>query len=212
MYFKDRPDAGKKLADQLKKYKKNPETVVIALPRGGLVTGYEVAKKLKLPLDIIVSKKIGAPGDPELAIGSVNMDGQVLIDQDQLNLFNISQDYIDQQAIILKKEIKQKLIKLRGTGQIPSYRHKTVIVVDDGVATGYTMKAAINYLKKQPVKKIVLAVPVGPSGTIEALKKEVDDLICLSTPAMFMAVGAFYENFEQITDEECRQLLKKAKK
>lgn len=211
MMFKDRHDAGKKLAQKLKKYKDIKDGIVLAIPRGGVVTGYEISKELNLPLDIVVTKKIGAPGNPEFAIGSVNMDGDVLVDQEVVKMYGVPQSYLDQQAEILKKAINEKLISLRETDQLPEFKGKIIILVDDGIATGYTMKAAITYLKRKQVKKLIVVIPVGPPDTVKELETLVDEVICLYTPAFFGAVGAFYQDFSQTEDEECKKLLAELK-
>lgn len=209
MIFKDRHDAGQQLAKNLIKYKNDPSAIVLAIPRGGVVIGYEIAKKLNLPLDIIVTKKIGAPDNPEYAIGSVNMDGDVLVDEAAVKMYNISDDYLKQQSEILKSAIKKKLISLKGTDKLPDLADKTVLLVDDGIATGYTMKAAITFLKRKTIKKLVVAVPVAPPDTITKLEGEIDEVICLYSPIFFGAVGAFYEDFSQTEDEECKKYLAK---
>lgn len=205
MYFKDRNDAGKQLAKKLKKYKDSKNTIVIALPRGGVVNAYEVAHDLNLNLDIIVSKKISSPYNKEYAIGAINADGDVLLNP----LEEVDQTYIETQKKEILNKIKEKEKKLRGNKAPLNLKDKTVILIDDGIATGYTVKAAIKYLKKRNVKKIILAVPVCPKDTVKEFSKLVDEFICLYSPLFFGAIGSFYENFQQVSDEEAKLYLEK---
>lgn len=211
MIFKNRNDAGIQQAKQLKQYQNAPDTLVVALPRGGIVNGYEIAKELNLPLDIILSKKIGAPHNPELAIGSVGMDGTVIIDNDIVSSFAIPSNYIEEQTKQIKEKINKKLHLLRGNAGIPDLKGKTVILVDDGIATGYTMLSAINFLKTRHPQKIIISVAVAPQESINALKKQVDEIHCARTPMFMGAIGAFYKDFTQVTDQEAAKYLKKLK-
>jgi len=201
--FKNRKDAGQKLAEKLEKYQKIKNGVVVAIPRGGVVTGYEISKKLSLPLEVVVTKKIGAPGNPEYAIGSINRHGDIFINEQ----LNISKDYIDQESIKLKQQIKKKLKKLKGNDQQMDFKDKIVILTDDGIATGYTMLAAIKFIKSEKPKKIILAIPVVPADNVDKFRGLVDEFIYLEIPVLFAAVGQFYEQFGQTTDEEAKELL-----
>ncbi len=212
MRFKNRAHAGQIMAEKLIKYKNKPDTFVIALPRGGVVNGYFIAQKLNLPLDIIVTKKIPAPDNPEFAIGSVNMDGSVFLDDEVARLHQIPTDYIKEQSSLILKKIKEKVRKLKGNTEIPKKLNKTIILVDDGLATGNTVKAAIQFLKKRKAKKIILAVPVSPPDTFKEISKMVDEIYCLYTPSLFGAIGAFYDDFGQTSDEEAKQYLEKRQK
>lgn len=209
MVFKNRVEAGQKLAESLKEYKNKKDTIILAIPRGGVVVGFEMAKILNLPLDIVVTKKIGAPQNSEFAVGAIGMDGEVITDKKILASHGISQEYIKTEAERLKELINQKLRDLREDKPLPDLKNKIVILTDDGLATGRTMAVAIDWVKKQKPAKIVLAVPVAPPDTIEGLRPKVDELICLHTPEWFGAVGAFYQDFEQTTDEEAKVLLRK---
>lgn len=200
-------DAGKQLAVALKGSGK--DAVVLAVPRGGVVVGYEVAKALHIPLDIIITKKIGAPGNPELAIGAVAEDGTFLLDERTVDMLGVSQSYIDAEVEAQEAEIQRRLQRYRGQAPLPRIAGREVIVVDDGVATGATLKATLRSLRERGAKPLVVAVPVGPPDTINALKREADRVICLSTPEPFYAIGEFYEDFEQTTDEEVTEFLAK---
>lgn len=207
--FRDRIDAGKKLAAALQPYKNAKKTVVLGLPRGGVVTAYEVAAALQLPLDILVPRKLGAPDNPELAIGAIAGNGTVL-DRDIIEILGVSESYIQNEIEKQRKEAERRLALFRKGKPLQDYRGWTVILVDDGIATGSTMRASIAALKKMHAAKIVVAVPVGPPDTISDLKSLVDEIVCLSTPSSFMAVGQFYEQFQQTEDDEVVQLLRKS--
>lgn len=210
MFFKDRYDAGRKLAAELIKYKdENP--VIVALPRGGVIIGFEIAKLLKAPLDVIVARKIGAPFYPELGIGAIAPNGIKILDKNLIKSLNVSEraleKIIEQETI----EMKRRSELYREDATLSDLAGKIVIVVDDGLATGVTARASIMSIKEMLPKKIVLAVPVSPPDTAKEFRKEVDQFICLHEPQEFYAVGAFYEDFRQISDEEVILLLKKAK-
>ena len=208
MTFRDRNEAGRKLAAQLLHYK-DQDPVVLALPRGGVPVGYEVARALHAPLDIIVVRKVGAPGQPEFGIGAV-VDGdhpEGVLDEDTVRLLNVSQDYLDRQIALELREIRRRQeVYRRGRAPIP-LNGRTVVVVDDGIATGGSMRAALRAVRRAAPKHLVLAVPVAPPETIESLRSEVDDVVCVSTPVAFRAVGQFYEEFQQTTDDEVIRLL-----
>jgi putative phosphoribosyl transferase len=208
--LKNRVEAGKKLAAALKGISK--KAIVLAVPRGGVVIGFEVAKALGTPLDIFITKKIGAPNNPELAIGAVAEDGTLLLDEGLVEMLSVPQGYIEEEVERQKIEIKRRLKSYRGNAPYPPVADREVILVDDGVATGSTLKAALRSLRKQGAKPLVVAVPVGPVDTVEALKQEADRVVCLFTPEPFYAIGEFYENFEQTTDAEVTDLLKRADK
>ncbi len=206
MYY-DRREAGQKLASELSKYKDNKNAVVIAIPRGGVVIGYEIAKVLNLPLDIIATKKIGAPGNPEYAIGSMDSDGDIMLDEQAAAMSGATEGYLSTEKDRMKDEIARRLKKYRGSNKY-KLEDKIVILVDDGIATGFTTRVAINFIKKQRPKEIILAIPVAPPETIEKLKHDVDKIICPLAPAFLGAVGAFYQVFDQTEDEEVIKLLK----
>lgn len=209
MLFQNRADAGLKLAEKLEKYKNAPDTVILALPRGGVVVGYEVTKELNLPLDIIVPRKIGAPGNPEFAIGAITETGEMILNEE---VFGISDEYLKNEAEKEKLEAERRLKLYRGSRPPLNLKNKTIIIVDDGLATGLTMRAAIVSVKKLGAQRIIVAIPVAPPDSVEFIKKEVDEIFYLDAPALFGAVGAFYKEFGQTTDEEVIDLLKKSKK
>jgi putative phosphoribosyl transferase len=205
--FADRVDAGKRLAQDLKAHVSN-DAVVLAIPRGGVVVGYEVAKALVLSLDVIIPRKIGAPNNPELAIGAMTEDGTILLDDRLVDYLNVSQEYIEEESEAQKAEIHRRLRLYRGAIPYPSLKGREVILIDDGIATGSTMKAALASVRKRGAKSVIIAIPVGPPSTIRELEKEADRVVCLHTPEAFYAIGQFYEDFTQTQDEEVIRLLK----
>jgi len=209
MLFKDREQAGRQLAEKLQKYK-GKDTLILAIPRGGLVIGFALAKALGAPLDIIVTKKIGYPGDPEYAIGAVGPNKAVIVNEDAAK--DVPKDYIDEQVKEISVAINEKYRKYKGKVEIPNLKDKIVILTDDGVATGSTIKVSIELIKQQQPKKIVVAIPVGPPETIHEIAQQVDEIICLEQPTTFFAIGAFYDNFLQVEDEEAITYLKEANK
>lgn len=207
MIFKNREEAGTQLAERLHFYHKAPKTIVIGLPRGGVVVASVIAKKLQLPLDVIVPRKIGAPHNPELAIGAIAGD-VTLLDSNLIADLSVSPAYLDQAIAKERKEAERRLSLFRKNKPPQNLAGLTILLIDDGIATGSTMRASIAYLKKIKVKKIVVAVPVGPPDTIADLNKLADEVICLYTPSSFMAVGQFYIDFPQTEDTEVISLLK----
>jgi predicted phosphoribosyltransferase len=208
--FKDRRDAGIQLVERLSHYKNKDNLLVLALPRGGVVPGFEIAKALNAPLDVLIVRKIGFPGQPEFAIGAVSETGAVSMNQSIVNRHNVSGDYIKEETARKKEEIARRVELYRGGRGIENLEGRTVILVDDGVATGATMKAGIAALKKEKIVKLVIALPVAPPSTAEELRHMVDEVICLETPEDFAAVGGYYLDFTQVTDEEVVALLKAA--
>ncbi|NIN69356.1 MAG: phosphoribosyltransferase [Anaerolineae bacterium] len=207
MLFKDRREAGKALAQELAPFKGQDDVIVLGIPRGGVVVGHEVAEALDLPLDVYITRKIGAPRNPELAIGAVASDGTLILDHELANRLGVPQDYIDRESERQTQEIKRRTSEYRGERPDLELKGKVVILADDGVATGATTLATIKAIRAQDPAKLVLAVPVGPRDTIERLKREVDELYCLHAPEIFWAVGAFYNVFDQTSDEEVKTLL-----
>jgi predicted phosphoribosyltransferase len=205
--LKNRVEAGKQLATALKTVRQ--DTIVLAVPRGGVVVGFEVAKALGIPLDIIVTKKIGAPDNPELAIGAVAEDGMFILDDNLLRQLYVPKEYIKEEVERMRQEIQRRLIRYRGNVPYPNLKKRDVIVVDDGVATGSTLKAALRLLRGKGTKIVTVAVPVGPPDTIRELEKLADRVVCLQTPEPFYAIGQFYEDFSQTSDEEVTELLKR---
>lgn len=209
MVFHDRVDAGKKLADKLSQYR-SKDVVVLAIPRGGVVVGFEVAGDIGAPLSVIVPRKIGAPGNPELAIGAVTEEGDTYIDSTIVKSLGVTQSYIDEVKQQEVEEIKRRMKTYLGDKQRPEIQGKTVILVDDGIATGATMKAAIRTVRRHGPSKVVVAVPVAPPETVESLKELVDSVVCLETPSFFYAIGQFYQEFDQVGDAEVIRLLRLA--
>jgi len=206
--YKDRYDAAKQLLPELEKYKGKKDVMILAIPRGALEMGAFLRDELKLPLDIVVTKKIGAPGNEEYAIGSVGPDGSVQVNEDVVASYGIPQSYIQDEAKRLQHVIKRRYEEYRaGDPTPPDLKDKVVIVVDDGIATGFTTLAAVQYIRKQKPKKIILAVPVAAADSHAKLKKEVDEMICPEVRSDFFAVGQFYETFNQVSDEEAKKLL-----
>lgn len=209
MLFEDRHEAGKALARELAQFKGQDNVIVLGIPRGGVVVGHEVAQALDVPLDVYITRKIGAPRNPELAIGAVASDGTLIVDHQLAKRLGVSQDYVDGESERQKQEIKRRVTEYRGKLPDLELKGKVVILVDDGVATGATTLATIGAIRTQEPAKLVLAVPVGPRDTMESLKREVDELYCLHAPEVFWAVGAFYEVFDQTSDEEVKALLQR---
>lgn len=207
LIFQDRHDAGKQLAIALMHYQNAPNAIVIGLPRGGVVTAYEVAKTLQLPLDVICPRKIGAPINPELAIGAITETGEGIFDQSLINRLNISQVEIDK-IVEHEKVVATQRIKLFRKGRPKlDIKGKIVILTDDGLATGATMRAAIRSVYAEKPKKIIVAVPTAPFETVQLIQQEVNEVICLDCPSFFQAVGQFYKDFSQTEDEEVIALL-----
>lgn len=207
MIFRDRKDGGEQLAQELLKYRNLPEVVVLGLPRGGVVTAFEVAKALHLPLDIICPRKIGAPFNPELAIGAITETGEGVFHYDLISRLGVSERYIQQEVEKEKKQAQRRLTLFRKNRPKINLEGKTVILVDDGLATGATMQAAIKSAKAEGAAKVVVAIPVAPPDTYDKIQEMVDEIIALSTPSFFQAVGQFYEDFSQTEDEEVVELL-----
>jgi putative phosphoribosyl transferase len=207
--LKNRVEAGKKLALVVKSVRK--DAIILAVPRGGVVVGFEVAQALCVPLDIIVTKKIGAPENSELAIGAVAEDGTFTLDEDILKQIYVPKEYINEEVERQKQEIQRRLIRYRGDVPYPSLKNREVVIVDDGVATGSTLKAALRLLRTKGAKTVVVAVPVGPPDTIKELRKLADRVVVLFTPEPFYAIGQFYMDFSQTSDEEVIELLKRNK-
>jgi len=211
MNFKNRQDAGQKLAQKLKGFKGQKSALLLALPRGGVVVAFEIAKELNLPLDLVVPRKIGAPFNEEYAIGAITESGEGIFDQEAIASLNVTKDYLDKEVATEKKEAQRRLKTYRQNQPPLNLKNKTVIIVDDGIATGLTMRAAIKSAKEKKAKKIIVAVPVTARDSLKTIEKEADKVICLDAPLFFGAVGAFYENFDQTEDQEVINLMQKAK-
>jgi predicted phosphoribosyltransferase len=207
--FKDRKDAGTQLAEHLKEYIGKENMLVLALPRGGVVTGVEIAKRLRAPLDVLIVRKMGHPWQPELAVGAISETGSIVYNEDVVASEGVTEEYLRGEAARQRGEIARRQELYRGGRKLVNLRGKTVILVDDGVATGATMKAAVETLKRELVGKLVVAVPVAPPATAAELQKTVDVFLCLDLPEDFLSVGSYYEDFLQVTDAEVMQLLQK---
>jgi len=203
MIFVDRVDAGRRLADQLLRFK-DERPVVLALPRGGVPVGFKIASALGAPLDVVLVRKIGAPWQPELALGAIVGNGTVerVIDPALLVQFDVPQTYIEEEVARQTSVIDQRRKLYYRNREPVDVRDCAALVVDDGIATGATMRAALRAIRRRQPRKLVLAVPVAPPETIEALRKEVDEIVCLAMPEEFWAIGAFYSDFQQVDDEE----------
>jgi putative phosphoribosyl transferase len=207
MLFKNRRDAGKKLAVQLSKYKDSKNVIALGLARGGMVTASEVASALNVPLNVVVVRKIGAPNNEELALGAIAEHGEGIFNEHLLGILGVSPDYLKKEVERQKKILKERLSLYRGKSPAPDLKGKTVILVDDGIATGASMRIAIKSVRDAGAKKIVLAVPVAAPDSLDKIAKEVDEVVCLSSPVFFEAVGSFYQEFDQTSDEEVIHLL-----
>ena len=208
--FTDRRDAGLQLAEKLKHYRDCEGVLVLALPRGGAVTGLEIARAIRAPLDVLIVRKIGFPGEPELAIGAVSERGVVVLNQRIISYGGVSKKYIEDEISAQKEEIVRRIRLYRGGERLEKLEGKKIILVDDGVATGATMKAAIATLKEEKVERLTVAVPVSPLETADELRAMADEFVCLCTPSDFMAVGNYYRDFAQVTDEEVAEILKES--
>lgn len=209
MFFQSRSDAGRKLAQALVQYKDCKDTVILALPRGGVIVADQIATILNLPLDLIVTRKIGAPNNPEYAIGAITEKGEGIFNEKEISNLNIGSDYL---ALAIKKEQTEANRRLRAYRNQKSplnLKDKRAIIIDDGIATGLTMRAAIKSVKDRNAKEIVVAVPVSARDSLEIIEAEVDKFICLETPSLFGAIGVFYKEFEQTSDEEVVNIMKK---
>src|ERR1700716_4316092 len=205
--FRDRREAGRLLAEKLKAYANRQDVIVLALPRGGVPVAYEVARALGAPLDVFVVRKLGVPGYEELAMGALATGGVRVLNDQVVERLGIPQHVIDAVAAREQQELARRERLYRGDRPPPDLRGRTVILVDDGLATGATMRAAVNALRQQQAGRIVVAVPIAPPEICEQLTGEVDDIICAVTPEPFYAVGCWYRDFSQTSDEEVRQLL-----
>lgn len=215
MIYQDRVDAGKKLAERLIEYK-NQNPIVLALPRGGVPIGYEIAKRLNAPLDVLVVRKLGAPSNPEFGIGAIAPGNVRVLDQTAIENLGISEADIKQVENKERAELNRRIKKYRGLYSIPDIKDKTVILVDDGLATGVTARAAVKAVLEQHPDRLIVAMPVCALDAVEGIRLIIrpmkDNIICLYTPYDFAAVGLWYQNFSQVSDEEIIKLLQKSKK
>ena len=205
--FSDRIDAGKKLGRKLE-FLKGQDPLILAIPRGGVVVADTIATVLDCKLDIVVSREIGAPQNPELAIGAVLHDGSYFPNSEVVKMLQVPQSYIDLEKSIQMKEIERRLINYRGSMQY-NLENKIIVIVDDGIATGATILVAALWVKNQKPKKVIIAVPVGSKDSIQKLKKIADEVVVLYAPDFFNAVGEFYKDFEQVEDESVLGIMRK---
>ncbi|MBO4246966.1 phosphoribosyltransferase [Halomicrobium sp. IBSBa] len=204
--FRDRTDAGRQLAESMADRGVSPE-LVLAIPRGGLPPGRVVADRFDAPLDVIVARKLGAPNNPELALAAVAEDGSVWRNDELIARLDVTDEYVDAERVRVGDEAREKAEQYR-TGSFPSLRDRRVAVVDDGIATGATMRACLARVRVAEPASIAVGVPVGPAETIDDLAASADTVVCVETPAAFRAVGAYYERFDQVSDEEAMATLR----
>jgi putative phosphoribosyl transferase len=209
-YFLDRYDAGRRLAAALSTYANQPDLLILALPRGGVPVAYEVARALHAPLDVFLVRKLGFPGHPELAMGAIATGGVRILDRQLIGMYGVPAGEIERVTAAERREMERREWLYRDGRPPPDVSGRTVILIDDGLATGSTMRAAVEALREEGAKKIVAAVPVAAPDTCSAMKDEVDDIVCAITPEPFRAVGLWYADFSETTDEEVRQLLSQA--
>lgn len=208
MVFKNREEAGKKLAVKLKDFQNKKNLVVLAIPRGGLAIGKQLSQALNCSLDIIVTKKIGAPGNPELAIGAVGAVGEPVINEELAVRVGADEEYLEKEIASRQAEVERRIKEYRDNKPPLNLKNKIIIITDDGIATGATMEAAVEVVRQQEPKKIVVAVPVTARDTLKKLEEKADEVIYLDAPLMFFAVGQFYKEFGQVTDKQVNELLK----
>lgn len=207
MLFQDRTDAGKQLAARLYFLQGQPNILVLGIPRGGVVVAAEIARALHAPLDVFIAHKLGAPFNPELAIGAITSTGEVLLDETLIVELRLSQKEIEREIEYQRQEIARRLEMYRKDRPPLEVQNQTVVITDDGVATGSTMLAALRALRQAQPARLILAIPVGPPETIQRLGQECDQVVVLATPEPFWAVGRFYIHFGQTSDEEVIELL-----
>ncbi|CAI4034006.1 putative phosphoribosyltransferase [Nitrospira tepida] len=200
--FKDRRDAGRQLAQALVRYRDAPQTIVLGLPRGGVVVAYEISLALHLPLDVLVTRKLGTPGNPELAMGALAETGYRYLNRDVLDSYDVPARELEEEIGRQQREIARRIERYRQGRALPALAGDTVILVDDGIATGATFYASLAALREMKVGRLVAAVPVGPDRAREDLRELVDEVVILHTPSSFYGIGQFYADFHQIDDEE----------
>jgi predicted phosphoribosyltransferase len=211
MWFKNRTDAGRQLAAKLARYAGRPDVLVLALPRGGVPVAYEVARALRAPLDVFLVRKLGLPGHRELAMGAIATGGVRVLNEEVVNTLQIPESEIDAVALEEGRELRRREREYRDDLPPPEVSGRTVILVDDGLATGSTMHAAVTALRRLGPARVVVAVPVGAAQTCAEFRGDADEVICARIPDPFYAVGAWYQDFSQTSDEEVRDLLDAAR-
>src|SRR5205085_8056913 len=208
--FPDRAEAGRLLGLKLAQYAGRDDVIVLGLPRGGVPVAYEVAQALHLPLDVFIVRKLGVPGFEELAAGAIGSGGVRVLNEDVIRALPNADEIIEAVTKRESAEVERREQEYRDGRPAPEIRGRTVILIDDGLATGATMRAAVKALRQRRAAKIVVAVPVGPPDTCKEFEDEADEVVCASAPEFFQAVGQYYEDFSQTSDEEVRELLAKA--
>jgi putative phosphoribosyl transferase len=208
--FRDRTEAGQRVAQKLLHYRHRADVSVLALPRGGVPVGFEIATALGVPLDIFIVRKLGAPGQEELALGAIASGGIRVLNASVIHALGISDEALAEIAAEEKNELERRERLYRGCRPVPELRNQVVILTDDGLATGATMRAAVQAVRQKHPARVVVAVPVAAPDTVAAFEREVDEMICLWTPGNFYAIGLWYEDFSQTTDTEVRDLLERA--
>lgn len=208
--FRDRTEAGETLAERLHRYANRDDVVVLALPRGGVPVAFAVASAIGAPLDVFVVRKLGVPWHPELAMGAIASGGICVLNEEVIRALSISDDAIEEVAAEEARELERRDIAYRDGRPRPDIRGKIVILVDDGLATGSTMRAAVKAVRRLEPARVVVAVPVGAIDTVRALQSDADEVVCVETPEPFFGVGTWYDDFSQTTDEEVRDLLARA--
>jgi predicted phosphoribosyltransferase len=210
MIFRDRADAGDRLAEHLLNYRDQPDLLILALPRGGVPVGFRVAQRLHAPLDVFLVRKLGVPGHEELAMGAVATGGVRVLNHEVVKALHISAEEVEAVTQAELAELARRQEAYRNGRPEPIIRGRTVILVDDGLATGATMRAAVLALRQQAPRRLVVGVPTAAQETCNAFRREVDEMVCAVTPKPFLAVGSSYLEFSQVTDEEVRALLAQA--
>lgn len=205
--FEDRIQAGRLLGQALDKYAKRPDVIILALPRGGVPVGFEVAQAIGAPLDIMLVRKLGTPGHEELAMGAIASGGVSVLNTDVVAMLHVGPELIEAVTRKERQELERRERAYRGDQPPPVVEHRCVILVDDGLATGASMRAAVAAMKQRKPASIVVAIPVAPPDTVAVLKEEADEVVCLAMPEPFLAVGRWYEDFSQTSDDDVKSLL-----
>ncbi|HYE36320.1 phosphoribosyltransferase [Methylocaldum sp.] len=208
--FENRTDAGRRLAQALGAYAGRSDLIVLALPRGGVPVAYEVARTLNAPLDLLIVRKLGTPGNEELAMGAIASGGVSVLNREVVSGYRISDATIEAATAKERRELERRERLYRGDRPYPNLENRCIIVVDDGIATGATMRAGLAALRQRNPARTVVAVPLAPVETVAHLRTEADDVVCLTTPMPFFAVGQGYRDFPQTSDDEVRELLARA--
>jgi putative phosphoribosyl transferase len=211
MMFRDREEAGKLLATKLGRYRDDPSGLILALPRGGVAIGYELSLALHLPLDVFITRKLGAPDNPEYAIGALSETGSIYLNPDAIEVFHLSHAHLEALLQGAREEIARRQQLYRNGLPLPAVTDRTVVLVDDGIATGATFFATIEAISELSPRRLVAAIPVAPQDNIAPVRSRVDDVIVLATPEPFIAVGHHYVSFSQVDDAEVLDYLKGAK-